>query len=73
MTVAQDYGTEDNCLWTVADLATFLQIPIASIYQWHHKGIAPPSIKLGKHRRYMPSQVHGWLREQETTGNGLNI
>jgi excisionase family DNA binding protein len=51
-----------ECLWTVADAATFLGVPVATLYQWRHKRIGPPAYRVGRHLRYVPSEVREWLR-----------
>lgn len=54
-------------LLTAQDLATFLKVPIATIYGWHHRRIGPPASKVGRHLRYLRETVENWLREQQTS------
>lgn len=43
------------------ELAEYLGIPVATIYQWRHKGTGPRSMKVGRHVRYRHSDVDVWL------------
>jgi excisionase family DNA binding protein len=48
-------------LWTVADLAQFLGVPVNTIYKWRTSGEGPPAYRVGKHLRYDEHQVREWL------------
>ncbi|MEY9846210.1 excisionase family DNA binding protein [Streptacidiphilus sp. BW17] len=48
-------------LWTLDEVATFLGVPKQSVYQMNWKGTGPRSYKVGRHRRYDPSDVRAWL------------
>jgi excisionase family DNA binding protein len=50
--------------WTTDDVATFLGVPVATLYQWRHRGIGPKSRRVGRHVRYMPEDVRAWFEEQ---------
>jgi excisionase family DNA binding protein len=54
----------DN-LWTVQELAQFLQNPRHTLYKWRQQESGPPGVRLGKHLRYRPEAVREWLRSQE--------
>jgi excisionase family DNA binding protein len=45
-------------LWTVADLAQFLGVPVNTIYKWRTSGEGPPAYRVGKHLRFDERQVH---------------
>lgn len=55
-------------LWTAKETATFLQIPIKTLYQFNHKGTGPNFYTVGKHCRYVPSEVWAWLRKNSSKG-----
>jgi excisionase family DNA binding protein len=40
------------------------EIPIQTIYRWHHRGDGPRVIKVGRHLRYRPEDVDHWLEER---------
>lgn len=45
-------------------LAAYLDIPVATLYDWRRKGIGPPAIRIGKHLRYRLREVEAWLDRQ---------
>jgi excisionase family DNA binding protein len=51
-------------LWTVEELATFLGVPVATLYQWRHRRIGPRACRVGRHLRYDPADVRAWLVER---------
>lgn len=53
-------------MWTPEDVSAFLGgVPVATIYQWRHKGIGPKSHRVGRHLRYKPEDVRAWFEQQE--------
>jgi excisionase family DNA binding protein len=54
-------------LMTLADLAEFLGVPIATLYGWRHRGEGPPGYRVGRHVRYRRAEVEDWLRAQADT------
>ena len=55
-------------LWTVQQLAEYLGVPVATLYQWRAKRYGPPGLRVGKHIRYRPADVERWL---STLGDGV--
>jgi len=51
-------------LWSAEDVAAFLRVPKATLYQWRYLGSGPRARKVGRHLRYDPADVRAWLREQ---------
>ena len=47
-----------------AKLAEWLDVPVGTLDQWASRGGGPPFHKVGKFRRYHPSDVRAWLTEQ---------
>jgi hypothetical protein len=37
--------------------------------QWAYRGVGPPYVRVGKHRRYRPADVEHWLDEQTRSGH----
>lgn len=56
-------------LWDSAAVVDHLQIPLATLNQWAHRGIGPRYIKVGRHRRYRPEDVEAWLDRQRQGGD----
>jgi hypothetical protein len=47
-------------------------VPVGTLDQWASRGGGPPFHKVGKFRRYHPSDVRTWLAGQRrVVGNGL--
>jgi predicted DNA-binding transcriptional regulator AlpA len=53
-------------LWTVQELAEFLDIPVHTIYQWRSKGYGPPGRRIGKYVRFVPRDVEVWVDSLDT-------
>ncbi len=53
-------------LLTTAEVSTYLQVPVATIHQWRHRGEGPPAYKVGRHLRWRLADVDAWLA---TTGS----
>ncbi|NRQ39671.1 helix-turn-helix domain-containing protein [Nonomuraea sp. NN258] len=50
--------------WSAEDVSTFLGVPVATLYQWRHRGIGPKAARVGRHLRYLEEDVLGWFRQQ---------
>jgi len=51
-------------LWSVKDAAAYLRVPPKTLYEWRYKGDGPPSHRVGQYVRYVPAEVHAWVRSQ---------
>ncbi|CCH28568.1 helix-turn-helix domain-containing protein [Actinosynnema sp. NPDC047251] len=51
-------------LWTVTDVASFLGVPVHTLYGWRTKRYGPPARRVGKHLRYLPAEVRAWVERQ---------
>jgi len=63
--------TEDNEFLTADEVATFLRIPLSTVYKLtqDHK---LPAFKVGKHWRYKKQSIRDWIDQQEKiTGSPL--
>jgi excisionase family DNA binding protein len=58
----------DRDLMSTQDLASFLQVPLATVYAWRHKRKGPPGILVGRYVRYRRSDVEAWLDESLQRG-----
>jgi excisionase family DNA binding protein len=50
-------------LWTVQDVAEFLQVPVQTLYSWRARRAGLPARKVGKYLRYRPDDVMRWVDE----------
>jgi DNA-binding transcriptional MerR regulator len=48
-------------LWTVRDVAEYLQVPVQTLYFWRSTGYGPKARRIGKYLRYRPDEVVAWL------------
>lgn len=51
-------------LGTPEQVAEFLGVPVATLYQWRHRGSGPRASRVGRHIRYRWADVERWLDEQ---------
>ena len=57
-------GREPEPLWSTAEAAAFLSVPIATLRYWLYLRTGPKSYKVGRHRRYRRSDLEAWLLER---------
>lgn len=56
-------------LLSVDEVAEYLAIPVATLYQWRHKGCGPAAYRVGRRLRYEPAAVDAWLQEHLQAGD----
>ncbi|MCP9949290.1 helix-turn-helix transcriptional regulator [Actinomadura madurae] len=56
---------ERDRTWNPDEVARFLGVPKATLYQWRYLGIGPKAGRVGRHLRYLPEDVITWFREQQ--------
>lgn len=54
-------------LFSPADLADYLGVPLATVYRWRSHGDGPEGIRVGRHVRYRTVDVERWLDEHRDT------
>lgn len=54
-------------LWGVHEVATYLGVPVATLYQWRHRTYGPRGRRVGRYIRYDPDDVRSWFSEQGET------
>ena len=52
-------------LWTAADVAAYLGVPIKTVYAWRSRGRGPKGFRIGKHLRWRVATVFEWSLDQE--------
>jgi predicted DNA-binding transcriptional regulator AlpA len=55
--------TAEN-LWSIERTSQYLGVPVGTLYQWRHRRIGPPALKIGRHLRYDPAEVYAWVKGQ---------
>lgn len=48
-------------LMTTEDLADYVKVPVATVYQWNYRKTGPAAIRVGRHLRFRKSTVDAWL------------
>jgi excisionase family DNA binding protein len=51
-------------LLTVQELAEYLGVPVATLYQWRYRSEGPGGFRIGRHVRYRWSEVETWIERQ---------
>jgi excisionase family DNA binding protein len=51
-------------LLSIQDLATYLDLPVATLYAWRYRGQGPTGFRVGRHIRYRQSDVDQWINGQ---------
>ena len=70
MTASSDPWRADergDRLLSIPELAHYLGVPTATIYQWRHHRRGPAGYRVGRHVRYRPSDIERWLEAQRDT------
>jgi predicted DNA-binding transcriptional regulator AlpA len=58
----KNVSDEPDRLWGVREVAEFLGVPAATLYQWRYQGYGPPGARVGRYLRYDPRDVRAWFR-----------
>ncbi len=56
-------------LLTLREVAELLRVPEATVRWWRTQHIGPNSFKIGRHVRYLRTEVLRWLRDQGAGGS----
>jgi len=48
-------------LLTAPEVAGFLGVPLATLYQWRTRGTAPRAVRVGKHLRFRRADLDAWV------------
>lgn len=56
-----DARLDRDRLWTIGQVAAYLQVPVGTIYQWRHRGLGPVGLRVGRHVRFRSRDVEAWL------------
>lgn len=57
--------TQVDELLTIQEVASWLKIPVATLYGWRHRGQGPVGVKIGQAVRYRRKDVEAWLVANE--------
>lgn len=51
-------------LFDIGELASYLGVPVSTIYDWRTRGQGPRAHRFGKHLKFALSDVQAWIAEQ---------
>jgi excisionase family DNA binding protein len=54
--------------WTPTEVATYLQVPVRTLYTWRYQRKGPRAHRVGRHLRYRWEDVESWLASEATSG-----
>lgn len=54
-------------LLTAKELATYLEVPVKTLYAWRYRRKGPPGFRVGRHLRYRRSDVQEWIQRKLET------
>ena len=57
-------------LMSIEDLADFLGVPVATIYDWRVDGKGPCGVRVGRHVKFTQADVLAWLAAQREVRPG---
>jgi excisionase family DNA binding protein len=60
-----DDGMEhEDRLLGVDELASYLDVPVKTLYAWRYRSEGPPALRVGRHLRYRWSDVQSWIQQR---------
>lgn len=57
-------------LLSIEDLAEYLGVPVATIYDWRVDGKGPCGVRVGRHVKFMERDVIAWIEAQREAQPG---
>jgi excisionase family DNA binding protein len=51
-------------LWSVEEVADYLQVPVETVYRWRKYRCGPRAARVGRYLRYDPADVRAWVRSR---------
>ena len=57
-------------LMSIEDLAEFLGVPVATIYDWRVDGKGPCGVRVGRHVKFTQADVLAWIDAQREVRPG---
>ena len=51
----------------VQQLASYLDVPVKTLYAWRYRSVGPPAFRVGRHLRYRRADVQHWIEQRIDT------
>jgi predicted DNA-binding transcriptional regulator AlpA len=68
-TKSEDQGElSGRRLLSLGEVSSWLQVPAATLYRWRYMDSGPRSVRVGRHVRYLVSDVEEWLSAAPSRG-----
>jgi excisionase family DNA binding protein len=61
---AETVTLEPERLLSPKQVASYLGVPVTTLYVWRHRGGGPPAFRVGRHLRYRREDLEEWLKRQ---------
>jgi excisionase family DNA binding protein len=61
---AETVTLEPERLLGPKQVASYLGVPVTTLYVWRHRGVGPAAFRVGRHLRYRREDVEAWLQGQ---------
>lgn len=61
-TASNPWGLEP--MLDVSELASYLGVPVSTVYDWRTRGLGPRAYRFGKHLKFAVSDVRIWIEQQ---------
>jgi excisionase family DNA binding protein len=58
----------DPMFLTTPEASAMLRVPVATLYAWRHRGIGPPSARVGRRVLYRPEDLHKYVEDRMVEG-----
>lgn len=69
MTATEQIDLHDGDeLWSIAEVAAVVRVPVATLRYWRHLGQGPAGFRVGRSVRYWKRDVMTWLHDQAQAG-----
>lgn len=56
-------------LLDIGELATYLGVPVSTVYDWHTRGLGPRAYRFGKHLKFAVSDVRTWVEQRDSSSS----
>ena len=56
--------TENDRLISAQELASYLEVPLGTVYSWRHRNEGPPGFRVGRHLRFRWRDVEDWIEHR---------
>jgi excisionase family DNA binding protein len=66
--MVQKTSTPLDGLMSAAEVSEYLDVPVATLHGWRHRGEGPPAMRVGRWLRYRESDVKTWIDQRAEKG-----